>query len=128
MSDDGRDAITLTDADGTIRGWESLKDAQLLVGALSAAIGKGAVIIVMVAKNGAPHSRHHVSWGGSCLEVRGLLAQGTEIIQARLHGTNPHPDDAKPELALVGAVSGNGIGGGGGSADPPLGKNRIGMG
>lgn len=50
--------------------------------------GEGAVVIVMIGKNGRPHSSHLVSWEGSCMEVRGLLAQGTDVIQHEVHGLN----------------------------------------
>lgn len=50
-------------------------------------VGAGAVVIVMVADNSKPHSKHFVAWKGSCLEVRGLLAQGSEVVEAVLRGT-----------------------------------------
>lgn len=102
--------ITVTDTDGSVREWNTLRDVELLVAALKAAIGEGAVAIVMVAKNGAPHSRHHVSWTGSCLEVRGLLAQGTDVIEKRVNGNNPHPDDVRAQASAA-MNSGGAMGG-----------------
>jgi hypothetical protein len=46
-----------------------------------------ATVLVMIGRNTRPHSTHGVGWVGSCMEVRGLLVQCSEIVTDRLNGT-----------------------------------------
>jgi hypothetical protein len=47
--------------------------------------------IVMIGRNERPHSKHYVCWNGSCMEVRGLLEQCSELVRRDLHGTKQLP-------------------------------------
>lgn len=92
-------------------GWQTEGDvdtrmemvASVACAAVRDQLGERPVVLVMVATNDGPHSRHLVAWWGSCLEVRGLLAQGSDVVLERFHGVGDQREEFLEAAAALGS-------------------------